>query len=159
MRSTNDDSIRKTTWRVVGIFAGILYVGLAYYFDWSDRYIHTFLASALVVFMVPLPRVCATSLVLLLLLFAIGHWAYHVPQWASEIHRGDSWEAVVGKLGEPTYHTGSLDESRELMVGYSSPSPVMFRHRGQVAVYLQGEHILWVGHDGNQVVDLFIGGS
>ena len=147
------------SWYVAGMVFGVFYTCLAWYADWSDRYIHTFLAVCLVLAAAKLPRVATGLLGLAIGLMAIGLLALPSPHWARDIHLGDSMVDIVAKLGEPAYEAASLDEARKLTAGHSSPSSLRFRHRGKIAIYIRGEHILWVGHDGDRVHDFFIGGS
>ena len=148
----------RTYW-IIALVVAVLYICLAWCFDWSDRYIHTFLALCLAFSAFRLPRLSIAALGFMVCLFALGHLAYPVPEWASELRRGDSWPIVVAELGEPTYKVHSFNAARRLTVGYSSPSMLRFRHRDDVAVYLKGEHVLWIGHDEDRVLDLFVGGS
>ena len=155
----NDKTCHPRFFRIIALVIAALYMCLVWYFDWSDRYIHTFLALCLVFSAFRLPRLSIAALGLMVSLFALGHWAYPVPKWASELRPGDSWPVVVAQLGDPTYEVHSFHEARQLTVGYSLPSKLRFRHSGDVAVYLKDEYVLWIWHDGDRVLDLFVGGS
>ena len=155
----NDEICSTRFYRIFALVAAALYIGHAWYFDWSDRYIHTFLALCLASSAFRFPKLSIAALGLMVSLVALGHWPHPVPEWAGELRRGDSWPVVLSDLGVPTYEATSFHEALRLTEGYSLPSKLRFRHRGDVAVYLKGEHVLWIGHDGDRVLDVFVGGG
>lgn len=62
-------------------------------------------------------------------------------------------------LGDCSYEFSTFEEATQRELGYSRPSPLRFSHRGPVAIFAQGEHAIWVLHDGETVVGVFVGGT
>jgi hypothetical protein len=155
-------SIDRTSWLRPVAIGSIVTVAHALYFDWSDVDIYVVIVGICVLSALkwPIPAALATGIIL----FATvaGHFAGpDFSNWpeAESIQVGQSWTSVRQNLGKPVHEAATFAAARQLAIGYSTPSPLRFRHRGPVAVFIRGEHTLWVFHDGERVIQTYIGGS
>ena len=155
------DSTRKR-WREV--VAALAAVTLAHtlYFDWSDVWVFTALMGVFAVSSVRWPRSAAAATGLSLSAVLIGHLVEpDLSSWpeARGVAAGQTWTSVRERLGSPTHEAITFAAARELSTGHAVPSPLRYRHRGPVAVFVRGEYAFWVFHDRERVTGTFIGGS
>ena len=151
--------ISKGRWIALAILLALMNMLRAGYFDWSDVGLHIAISvlCALAAFRFPKTAVVAAGAVFLASVIAFTF--RFVPQDWSEIEAGDDWQEVRESLGSPVYEAASVDQVRRLGRGYSTPSPIRFRQTGPVAIYVRGEHVLWVFHNGRVVQATYVGGS
>jgi hypothetical protein len=155
-------SIDRTSWLRPVAIGSIVTVAHALYFDWSDVDIYVVIGAICVLSALKWPAPAAFATGIILFATVIGHFsAPHFGDWpeAERIQVGQSWTSVRQNLGKPVHEAATFAAARQLAIGYSTPSPLRFRHRGPVAVFVRGEHALWVFHDGEGVIQTYIGGS
>jgi hypothetical protein len=145
-------------WFLVTVLLAITNVTHAVLFDWSDRGIHAVFGVLCVLAGLLWQRGAAAIAALILLLVMCGELLRSPPEW-TVVRIGDDWNRTQQRLGLPTYEASNLAQARLLIRGYSVPSPLRFRHSGAVAIFVRGEHALWVMHDGRVVKGTFVGGS
>ena len=151
--------ISKRAWQVIAVLIAFANVVRALYFDWSDVVIHMSIALLCALTALRWSRIAAFAATIVLVTSILAFAFYPVPDDWAEVEAGDTWSEVRRTLGTPVYEGTNLARARAMARGYSSPSPIRFPNTRAVAIYIRGEHALWVFHDGNVVEATFIGGS
>jgi len=148
-------------WFMFAALVGTVILAHAAYFDWSDLDVFALTVGLCVASALKCPVPSAAAMAIVLALVIAGHRAPDLSAWpeAERVRTGQSWESVRHTLGTPLYEATTFATARGFNTGHSVPSPIRFRQRGPVAVFVRGEYALWVFHDGQHVVDTFIGGS
>jgi hypothetical protein len=155
------DSTRRR-WRAAAAVLAVATISHTLYFDWSDLPFFTVLMGICAVSAEKWSRLAATATGVIFLTVLTAHLMEpDLSDWpeAQGVAVGQKWSSVLERLGSPTHEAATAAAARPLISGYSAPSPFRYRHQGPVAVFVRGEHALWVFHDGQRVTGTFIGGS
>jgi hypothetical protein len=157
--SMADESTHSRRWQVVSLVGAVLYAGHGLFFDWSDVAIHSAIALAAIVASVRWPRGAALSLLFLQVLVFVVRVAVERTVIPSSLAPGIPLSEARQILGAPSYEFWGFEEATHRDLGYSRPSPLRFSHHGPVAIFVRGEHVIWLLHDGETVIAVFVGGT
>ena len=146
-------------WFVLALLLAAANIVHALYFDWSDLGMRSVVAVLCLLVAIRWQRTAAAAAGFFVLLVGLAFASSTRPDWTMEARAGERWARVQQALGTPTYQAASLEQARKLDFGYSVPSPLRYRHSGPVAIYVRGDHALWVLHDDDIVKGTFVGGS
>ena len=146
-------------WFALALLLAAANIVHALYFDWSDVGIRSVVAVLCLLVAIRWQRTAAAATGFFILLVGLAFAGTPRPDWTMEARAGERWARVQQALGTPTYQAATVEEARNLISGYSEPSPLRYRHSGPVAIYIRGDHALWVLHDDDVVKGTFVGGS
>jgi len=152
---------RQNTWFVFCVVLATIIVLHAFYYDYSDAYVHSAAAFVSVLAGLVRPKIGAACGAVWLLAAVVGHAMIpDASRFGAQVRPGMSRSEVVNRLGAPEIVIGSPSEMANLRMGYSKPSPWRYRQVGPVEVYVRSEYALWIFYRENgQVAYYFIGGS